>query len=68
MIEPEAELFEEICNKSMELCVNLGLFNTVLPHWPEHVQGNFVDREREILKWLEEQIDEVQQFAEAYDG
>ena len=66
--EYPSELFQDVCNKSMEMCVNLGLFNTVVSHWPEQVQKNFLEREQGIVEWLEQQIEEIQAFAEAFDG
>lgn len=61
------ELLSEIATKAMELSVNVGLFNSVSPHWPEHVQENWRQRMGEVRADLQKHIDEIQQFAEAFD-
>ena len=62
------ELFKDVCNTAMELCVNIGLFTTVASHWPEEVRGNWEQRLKETNEWMHKQIEEVQSFAEAFDG
>jgi hypothetical protein len=64
----EQELFKDVCNTAMELCVNLGLFTTISSHWPEEVRRNWEQRMKEINEMLHGQIEEVQSFAEAFDG
>ncbi len=64
----EQELFKDVCNTAMELCVNLGLFTTISSHWPETVRQNWEERMKEINELLHRQIEEVQSFAEAFDG
>jgi hypothetical protein len=64
----EQELFKDVCSSAMELCVNIGLFTTVSSHWPENVRANWEERLKATNEWLQTQIEEVQSFAEAFDG
>ncbi len=63
----QQELFKDVCSTAMELCVNMGLFCTVSPHWPEEVRQNWEERMKTVNVWLHGQIEEVQSFAEAFD-
>ena len=65
--EYQQELFKDVCNTAMELCVNMGLFSAVSSHWPEDVRRNWEDRLKTTNEWLHTQIEEVQSFAEAFD-
>jgi hypothetical protein len=49
------------------LCINLGLIESVIEQYPQHVQEGFIERLEMIEKWGEEQTEEVQSFGEAYD-
>jgi hypothetical protein len=61
------EQLRGIADKAMELCVTIGLFDTVQEHWPETVQENWRERKEHIRHLLQLEINEVLQFAEAYD-
>lgn len=64
----QQELFRDVCNTAMELCVNMGLFSAVSQHWPEDVRQNWEERMKATNEWLHTQIEEVQSFAEAFDA
>lgn len=66
--DAEQDLFKEVCTSAMELCVNMGLFSAVSQHWPDEVRANWEQRLISTNEWLQSQIEEVQAFAEAFDG
>jgi hypothetical protein len=49
------------------LCINLGLIESVIDQYPEHVQHNFTERLTITQEWAERMIEEAQAFGEAYD-
>ncbi len=59
--------FSEVVLKLAELQVNVGLIGTIVETLPEHVQENWVERQEEIIRWAQTQIEEVQEFASAFD-
>lgn len=62
------EKFEELQKTAIELLVTVGLFMTVVDAWPEHVQENFGEKIDYLTGNLQREIEEMQQFAEAFDG
>lgn len=66
--EYQEDLFRDFTHNVMELCVHIGLFNTVAGHWPAQVQANWTERMQRMIEWVNQQIEEVQMFAEAFDG
>lgn len=66
--EYREELFRDLTHNVMELCVHVGLFNSVADSWPEHVRENWVSKIQAQIEWVNKEIEEVQQFAEHFDG
>jgi hypothetical protein len=52
----------------MELVVHVGLMNSVAGRWPEEVQENWDEKVRAIRERAEQEIVEIQEFAEFYDA
>lgn len=65
--EYQADLFRDFTHNVMELCVHIGLFQAVASSWPEHVQENWTQRLQDNIERVNQQIDEVQRFAEHFD-
>ena len=51
----------------MELLVNVGLIDSISQKWPQVVQDNWAERLENLDKQLQQEIVEVQNFAEAFD-
>lgn len=62
------DLFRDLTHNIMELCVHIGLFNAVAGHWPAPVRENWTERIQQMIEWVNQQIEEIQMFAEAFDG
>lgn len=59
--------FQEIVHKLADLSVNVGLLDSVMDSYPEHVRENWAERKEGIVEWADRQIEEVQAFAEHFD-
>jgi hypothetical protein len=66
--EYREDLFRDLTHNVMELCVHVGLFNTVASHWTPEVQDNWTKKIQSQIEWVNKEIEEVQLFAEAFDG
>jgi len=66
--EYREDLFRDLTHNVMELCIHVGLFNAVAAGWPEHVRENWIQRIQSQIEWVNKEIEEVQQFAEHFDG
>jgi len=65
--EYRAELSRDLVYNAMELCVHVGLFNTVAGAWPPEVQENWMRKIQSQIEWITSEIVEVQGFAEFFD-
>lgn len=59
--------FRQLTADLAELAVNAGLVNSVIGHYPEEVQNNWDEKLAEIRRWANNEILEIQSFAEAFD-
>jgi hypothetical protein len=56
-----------MCAVFMELMVSMGLVGSVMGNYPEEVQANWTERMEKYTEWANNQVEEVQQFGQAYD-
>lgn len=50
-----------------ELLVNVGLMDSVSSNWPEVVRENWEEKVDSLILRLQQEMEEVQSFAEAFD-
>jgi hypothetical protein len=66
-ISKRHEQFKLLASTLAELTVHVGLMSSVANNWPENVQDNWTDKVDGMIERAEQDIREVQQFAEAFD-
>jgi hypothetical protein len=67
MTEGSREALQEATWTLFNLCINLGIIDSVIGQYPEQVQEGFIEKLKIIERWAGEQIEEVQAFGEAFD-
>jgi hypothetical protein len=63
----EESVIYSLWSRCMELAVNAGLIDSVSGHWPPEVRENWEEKKEQIITKLEQEISEIQTFAEALD-
>jgi hypothetical protein len=61
------ELFKDLVHNQAELAVNVGIIGSIAHRWPAEVQGNWQDKIQSIIERTNQDIEEVLQFAQAFD-
>jgi len=61
------ETFDEFCKEMIGVCINAGLFKSVMPQFPEEVQDRFQERLTLMKAQATQWIVELQLFGEAFD-
>lgn len=59
--------FRAVAIAAMELVIHVGLMDSVSSQWPLEVQENWEQRCERIVERLHREVEEISQFAEAYD-
>lgn len=54
-------------NAAIDLLVTIGLIESVMERYPEHVQENFREKVIEVIKIVDDETREFIGFGEAYD-
>lgn len=65
MGDPKART--ELHNAAIDLCVTVGLIESVIGRFPEVVQENFTQKIEALTERLEKEREEFVAFGEAYD-
>jgi len=67
MGEGTREALQEANWALFNLCINLGLIESVIDQYPPHVQEGFAEKLAMTRDWAEKMMEEAQAFGEAYD-
>lgn len=62
------EQFRGLTADVVELAIHVGMMGSAAHEWPREVQENWDERVVQYRRWANQQILEIQQFAESYDG
>jgi hypothetical protein len=65
--EETNKIWRDFVITAAELCVHLGLMNSVMEQYPPHVRENFNERMTDLRERMEDEILAVQSFGEAFD-
>jgi predicted secreted protein len=65
--EYRQDLFRDLVYNCAELTVHVGMVGSIAHRWPDQVQENWREKLQGMIEWANQQIEEVQQFAEAFD-
>ena len=63
----EVTRYRALCVTAIELLVNVGLMDSVSSAWPEQVQENWEEKLDTLILRLQQETEEIQAFAEAFD-
>lgn len=61
------EAFKALVVRLAELGVNVGILDSVMGHYPEHVREGFLEKINNTIDYLDRLTGEFQSFGEAFD-